>query len=178
MNRIPVRIAPGKEITLSPGSQSVLVERVVGELCPRFAAGGRVLYVRDTGEKWAYFDREALEALGVTVDSHGKMPDVVAHHVEKGWLVLVEAVTSRGPVDAKRRGELSALFGGASAGLVFVTAFLDRRALAKYLGDISWRTEVWLSDSPDHLIHFNGGYFLRPYWASGAPTGGKSILYK
>lgn len=163
MNRIPVRIAPGKEISLSPGGQNVLVERIVSEFCPRFTPGGRILYVGDTDEKWAYFDREALEALGVTVDSHGKMPDVVVHHAERGWLVLVEAVTSHGPVDPKRRGELSALFGGSSAGLVFVTAFLDRRALTKYLKDISWETEVWVADSPDHLIHFNGERFLGPY---------------
>lgn len=163
MNRIPVQIAPGKEITLSPGGQNVLVERIVSEFCPRFTPGGRILYVGDTDEKWAYFDREALEALGVTIDSHGKMPDVVVHHAERGWLVLIEAVTSHGPVDPKRRGELSALFGGSSAGLVFVTAFLDRRALAKYLKDISWETEVWVADSSDHLIHFNGERFLGPY---------------
>jgi adenine-specific DNA-methyltransferase len=163
MNRIPVRIAPGKEITLSPGGQNVLVERIVSEFCPRFTPGGRVLYVGDTDEKWAYFVRDALEALGVTVDSHGKMPDVIVHHAEKNWLVLVEAVTSHGPVSPKRHGELKALFGGSSAGLVFVTAFLDRRALAKYLGDISWETEVWVADSPDHLIHFDGERFLGPY---------------
>ena len=43
-----------------------------------------------------------LTALGVTVDSHGKMPDVVIHFVEKNWLVLIEAVTSHGPVDGKK----------------------------------------------------------------------------
>ena len=52
---------------------------------------------------------------------------------------------------------------GQKAGLVFVTAFLDRRAMLKYLNDISWETEVWIAESPTHLIHFNGERFLGPY---------------
>jgi len=50
-----------------------------------------------------------------------------------------------------------------TAGLVFVTAFLDRKAMLKYLDDISWETEVWIAESPTHLIHFNGERFLGPY---------------
>jgi len=50
------------------------------------------------------------------------MPDVIVYHSAKDWLLLVEAVTSHGPVDAKRRSELMHLFrevfhaaGGATA---------------------------------------------------------------
>ena len=90
-----------------------MIRAVVEEFAPRFVPGGRIIYVGDTGEKWAYFDREALANLGVVVDEHGKMPDVVVHHLDRDWLVLVEAVTSHGPVDAKRRGELARLFANA-----------------------------------------------------------------
>ena len=76
---------------------------------------------------------------------------------------LIEAVTSHGPVDAKRHEELQALFAASSAGLVFVTSFLDRRTMSKYVSDISWETEVWVAESPTHLIHFNGERFLGPY---------------
>jgi BsuBI/PstI restriction endonuclease domain len=31
------------------------------------------------------------------------------------------------------------------------------------LDEISWETEVWVADSPAHLIHFNGERFLGPY---------------
>ncbi len=91
------------------------------------------------------------------------MPDVVIHHVEKNWLLVIEAVSSHGPVDAKRRTELERLFAGSSAPLVFVTAFLDRRAMVRYLGEISWETEVWVAEAPSHMIHFNGERFLGPY---------------
>ena len=91
------------------------------------------------------------------------MPDVVVHLVEKDWLVLIEAVISHGPVDPKRRNGLKTLFGGTRVGLVYVTAFLTRKALMKYLDEIAWETEVWVAESPDHLIHFNGERFLGPY---------------
>jgi adenine-specific DNA-methyltransferase len=163
MKRIPIEVAPGKEITLSPGGQNILVEKIVKDFCAAFTAGGKLVYVGDTDEKWAYFDEDLLKGIGVSIEAHGKMPDVVVYLVEKNWLVLIEAVTSHGPVNAKRRGELKTLFKGSAAGLVFVTAFLDRHTMVKYLGDISWETEVWVADAPSHLIHFNGERFLGPY---------------
>jgi adenine-specific DNA-methyltransferase len=165
MKRIPILINEGTTISLSPGGQNVLVEQIIREFAPRFTPGGWLLYVGDTDEKFAYFDRERLATLGVTMDDHGKMPDVIVHHTEKDWLVLIEAVTSHGPVSAKRREELQRLFGGATAGLVYVTAFLTRSAMGGYLGDISWETEVWVAESPSHMIHFNGERFLGPHEA-------------
>jgi hypothetical protein len=161
--RIPVVLQEGTVIQLSPGGQNVLVKRILDDFCPLFTPGGRVLYVGDTQRKWAYFDSESLRALGVEVEEHGKMPDVVVHHVSKKWLVLVEAVTSHGPVNPKRRRELSELFADSQAGIVYVTAFLNRRAMIRYLDEISWETEVWVAESPTHLIHFNGERFLGPY---------------
>lgn len=163
MRRLPVRLANGQEIRLSPGGQNVLVKKIIDDFCPLFTPGSYMIYVGDTQAKWAYFDSQTLVALGVQIQEHGKMPDVVVHHREKNWLVLIEAVTSHGPVNPKRRQELKKLFSGSSAGLVFVTAFLDRRAMLKYLNDISWETEVWIAESPTHLIHFNGERFLGPY---------------
>ncbi|MCX5811772.1 MAG: BsuBI/PstI family type II restriction endonuclease [Proteobacteria bacterium] len=163
MRRLPVKLANGQEIRLSPGGQNILVKKIMDDFCPLFTPGSYIIYIGDTQAKWAYFDSDVLTSLGVKIEEHGKMPDVVVHHVEKNWLVLIEAVTSHGPVDPKRRQELKELFAGSSAGLVFVTAFLDRRAMLKYLNDISWETEVWIADSPTHLIHFNGERFLGPY---------------
>jgi adenine-specific DNA-methyltransferase len=34
---------------------------------------------------------------------------------------------------------------------LFVTAFLTRKAMLKYLEEISWETEVWVAGSEDHL---------------------------
>ena len=46
---------------------------------------------------------------------------------------------------------------------MYVSAFRDGKTFRKYAGDIAWETEVWIADSPDHMIHFNGPKFLGPY---------------
>lgn len=162
-NRIPVEIAAGQQITLSPGEHSELIRAIIEDFAPRFAPGSVLVYAGDTGEKWGYFDAPLLAVLGVDVDSHGKMPDVVLHFTAKNWLLLVESVTSHGPVDGKRHAELARLFAGSTAGLVYVTAFPNRSIMGRYLGEIAWETEVWVADAPSHLIHFNGVRFLGPY---------------
>ncbi|MBK1648220.1 BsuBI/PstI family type II restriction endonuclease [Rhabdochromatium marinum] len=162
-NRVPVEVALGKTITLSPGQHSELIRAIIEDFAPRFAQGSLLVYVGDTGDKWGYFDSALLTELGVDVESHGKMPDVVLHDRTKNWLLLVESVTSHGPVDGKRHAELATLFSGATAGLVYVTAFPDRVIMGRYLGEIAWETEVWVADAPSHLIHFDGERFLGPY---------------
>ena len=162
-NRIPVQIAEGKTIALSPGEHSHLIKDIIENFAPRFVPGGDLIYVGDTGEKIGYFDVDMLRKLGVEVDTHGKMPDVVIYSAEKDWLLLIESVTSHGPVDGKRHAELSKLFTNASPGLVYVTAFPTRAIMTRYLTDIAWETEVWVADAPSHLIHFNGDRFLGPH---------------
>ncbi len=163
MNKVPVTLAEANDVYLTPGDHSILIKAIIEEFAPRFIPGGHVIYVGDTGDKWRYFDEDALRALGVTVEVHGKMPDVVIHYTEKDWLILIEAVTSHGPVNPKRHAELARLFEEARPGLVFVTAFLSRSDMAKYISDISWETEVWVQEAGDHLIHFDGERFLGPY---------------
>lgn len=162
-NRVPVKIASDRSISLSPGEHSELIRAIIEDFAPRFAPGSALVYAGDTGDKWGYFDAPLLAGLGVDVDTHGKMPDVVLYFVEKNWLLLVESVTSHGPVDSKRHAELAKLFAGSTAGLVYVTAFPNRAIMGRYLGEIAWETEVWVADAPSHLIHFNGIRFLGPY---------------
>lgn len=164
MQMIPVVLPEGKELALTPGAHSELIKEIITEFAPRFAPGASVIYVGDTGDKIGHFEEDRLAGMGVTVDQHGKMPDVVLYYKEKDWLLFVESVTSHGPVDSKRHNELATLFKGARPGLVYVTAFPDRGIMGRYLRDISWETEVWCADSSSHLIHFNGERFLGPYW--------------
>jgi len=162
-HRIPVKMVAGKEITLSPGAHNELIRAVIEDFAPRFAPGCVLVYAGDTQDKWGYFDADLLQTLGVHVDAHGKMPDVVLHYTEKNWLLLVESVTSHGPVNSKRHAELASLFADSTAGLVYVTAFPNRSLMGRYLGEIAWETEVWAADAPSHLIHFDGIRFLGPY---------------
>lgn len=162
-NLIPVVVSTGATFALSPGEHSDLIRAVIENFAPRFAPGSKLVYAGDTGKKWGYFDDALLRSLGVTVDAHGKMPDVVLYFEKRKWLLLVESVTSHGPVNAKRHAELRKLFADSSVGIVFVTAFPSRAVMGRYLSDIAWETEVWVADSPSHLIHFNGDRFLGPH---------------
>jgi len=163
MQMIPLMLDDGSEIKLSPGIHSQLIRDIVTEFGPRFAPGSEVVYLGDTGAKEDFFRKNRLAELGVTVNRKGKLPDVVLYWPEKNWLLLIESVTSHGPVDGKRHGELSKLFKNAKPGLVYVTAFPDRKIMTKYLSEISWETEVWTADAPTHMIHFNGDRFLGPH---------------
>lgn len=163
MALIPVTLPDGRQLKLTAGGQNELVKNIVEEFCPRFTPGGVLVYVGDTGNKQRHVEAGYLQRLGLTMDEHGKIPDVVVHLPKKNWLILIEAVTSHGPIGLKRHNELRALFKGAKAGLVFVTAFLTRRAMTKYLSEIAWETEVWIAEAPSHIIHFNGERFLGPY---------------
>lgn len=161
--QIPVTLPGGAEIELTPGGQNTLIALILDEFCRRWTPAGRVLYVGDAGRDDPVFDEHGLAELGLELDKHGKLPDLVVLLEDRGWLVLIEAASSHGPVDAKRYRELHALFSGSSAGLVLVSCFPDRAEMRKYLAEIAWETEVWCADAPSHLIHFNGERFLGPY---------------
>jgi len=163
MAHVPVNLATGRRIRLSPGSHNELIKAIVEQFVPRFIPDGVLIYVGDTGDKWGYFDAPGLSRLGVTVDEHGKMPDVAVYHRSKKWMVLIESVTSHGPMDSKRHEELALLFASSKVGLVYVTAFPNRAIMTRYLAEIAWETEVWVAESPSHMIHFNGSRFLGPY---------------
>lgn len=165
IERVPVITPTGEALQLSAGAHSELIRDLIEQFAPRFVPGSRLVYVGDTGQKHAIFDVDYLAGLGVVVDKHGKLPDVVLHYTGDGkdWLVLAEACSSVGPVDGKRYAELTALFADATPGLVFVSGFPDRPTMRRFLADIAWETEAWVAEAPDHLIHFNGERFLGPY---------------
>ena len=163
LTRIPVKLPSGETVTISPGGQNPLIKTVIEEFCPCFVPGGTVVYIGDAEDKFLHLDADYLQRLGVVIPAPAKMPDVVVHDVRRNWLLLIEAVTSAGPVDRKRRRELKDLFTGCNAGLVFVTAFSTRDVMRSFLTQISWETEAWVAEDPEHLIHFNGERFLGPY---------------
>jgi len=163
IKKIPVTYPDGSTVSLTAGGQNYLIKQIVEEFCPRFAKGGTVLYLGDAGDKLSESQIRRFKEMGIRLDRHGKKPDVIVYVESKDWLILIEAVTSHGPIDQKRHNELKQLFSGSSAGLVYVTAFETRRAMTKHLRHISWETDVWIAESPDHLIHFDGKRFLGPY---------------
>jgi hypothetical protein len=169
--RLPKRLLEEHRIRFPDGSfhytprfrWCLLIKAVIEHFCPIFAPGGAVLYIGDPENKFVHLEAAGLAALGVTLDSAARIPDVIVHHTARNWLMLIEAVTSAGPVDGKRRKELKDLFAGCKAALVFVTAFENRRTMQSCVSHIAWESEVWIAEDPNHMIHFNGERFLGPY---------------
>lgn len=161
MHRIPL-VIEGNEHYLSPGAHNEVQAAVVEEFAPRFAPGGKLLYIGDTEDKDLYVNTAGLEALNLPITEHSKLPDIVISDDKREWLFLVEVVTSHGPVSAKRVIELEEFTKDCPYGIVYVTAFPNAKEFKKHVDDIAWETEVWLSDTPDHMIHFNGDRFIGP----------------
>lgn len=163
MNMVSVKIKENHSIQISPGKHSELIRDIIEQMAPRFLPNSALVYVGDTGDKWGYYDQELAGTLLFDVKQNGKMPDVILYLEDKQWLVLVESVTSHGPVDSKRYMELENLFSIVSVNKVFISAFPDKKTFSRYVQDIAWETEAWIADNPTHMIHFNGDKFLGPH---------------
>lgn len=109
--RVPVKLPSGEIVELSPGGQNPLIKTIVEEFCHRFVSDPTVAYIGDTQDKFLHLEREYLKELKVEIPPPAKMPDLVIHDRRKNWLLLIEAVTSAGPVDGKRRKELKEILG-------------------------------------------------------------------
>jgi site-specific DNA-cytosine methylase len=163
--RVPVTLPDGTELKLSPGPHNLIQKAVVEEFFQRFSRGCKVLYLGDTEKKILVNDEEALEALGLPKPSRAMLPDILAYEEERNWLFVVEAVHSSNPISVLRHKRLQELTKHCSAGRIYISAFQDAKAFRKFVGNISWETEVWIADDPDHIVHFDGDRFLGPYEA-------------
>lgn len=159
---VPVRLPNGTDVELSPGAHNAVQKAIVEQFAPRFAPGAELLYIGDTAKKNVVMEAKTLASLGLATSDHDKLPDVVLFDRKKGWLFLIEAVTSHGPMSPKRVFEIGEMLEGSKVGPVYVSAFPDMAEFRKHMKDIAWETEVWIAEIPDHMIHFNGDRFLGP----------------
>ena len=160
MERIPVTLPSGVMLKLSSGEHNLLQKKIVEQFLPLFGMGAEVLYIGDTADKYLMRDEETLKSLHFFVLEHEELPDIVAYSRQKNLLFLIEAVHSSGPMDELRVRKLKRLLANCLADVVFVTAFLNKMEFRKYLTQIAWETEVWIADTPEHMVHFNGSKFL------------------
>ena len=56
--------------------------------------------------------------------------------------------------------KLKELLKNCPAEIIFLTAFLTKKDFRKWALDIAWETEVWIAETPEHMVHFNGYKFL------------------
>ena len=161
MKKMPVMI-DGKALTFSTGKHNELQKMILEEFAPRFAHGAKCLYVGDSAVKDLHKNVEMLERLGFVITLHDKMPDVVLYRKDKNWIYFIEAVTSVGPMNAKRILEINDMTKNVTSGKIYMTAFMDFKTYKAFSESLAWETEVWIADMPEHMIHMNGDKFLGP----------------
>ena len=161
MQKMPVKIN-NQDFTFSPGKHNQLQKAIIEEFAPRFAPNSECLYVGDTIVKDLVKNVEKLNDLGFEITLHDKMPDVVLYREDQDWIYFIESVTSVGPMDPKRIIEIGQMTEKVTAGMIYVTAFLDFKTFKTFSEQLAWETEVWIADMPDHMIHLNGDKFMGP----------------
>jgi adenine-specific DNA-methyltransferase len=149
------------EITFSPGKHNELQIDILNNFRKNFCPDAKVLYVGDTAHKMLYLNEALLKEINMEIKKHDILPDIVLLDRTKNRLYLIEAVSSHGPVSNKRLIELNEYFSKLKYKKIFVSAFPDFRELKRHVDDIAWETEVWVSEIPNHMIHFNGDKFLK-----------------
>lgn len=160
---IQVKTPDGDSLELTQGPHNALQKQIVEIFLPQFVQDAVLLYVGDATNKSLFIDVTELKKLGFFELSHEMLPDVVAYSPKKDWIILVEAVHSANPIDQVRHLQMERSTRKCKSPRVYVSAFKDRASFRKWVLEISWETEVWLADEPEHLIHFNGDKFLGPY---------------
>ena len=160
---VPVTLPNGQTFNLSPGPHNQIQKAIIEEFLPRFSNGAQVLYIGDTSKKVLYIDTEKLRSLGIEEPSRDMLPDVLAYDPVQNWLFVIEAVHSSNPIDQLRHLALSRLTDETTAGCIFVSVFMNMSTFARFSKRISWETEAWIVEEPDHMIHFDGEQFLGPH---------------
>lgn len=150
----------GIELNFTPGKHNQLQIDIIQDLKPRFFNDAELLYVGDTADKMLFLNKELIKKLDFPINQHDKLPDVVFYEERRNLLFLIEAVTSHGPMTPKRITEIDEALKNLDCLKIYMSAFPDMKEFKRHMGEIAWETEVWISENPEHMVHFNGPKFL------------------
>jgi adenine-specific DNA-methyltransferase len=156
-----IHLPKGPKLVFSPGKHNTLQIEILTNFRASFCPNAMVVYVGDAARKLLYVNSKIAKKISIPITKHNKLPDIVLYEVGKNRLFLIEVVTAHGPVSPKRQLELESTLVNSQTKRVYVTAFPNFIEFKKHITNIAWETEVWISEIPDHLIHFNGDKFLK-----------------
>lgn len=161
--KFPVKLPRGAIVKLTQGPHNELQLAIIREFLPRFARRADVLYIGDSAKKVVLLKKRVLEGLRFFELGRARLPDIIAYDAKRNWLLLVEAVHTSNPISSLRHHILETAAAECTAGIVYVSVFRDRKSFKAWSDQISWETEVWIADAPEHMIHFNGDRFFGPH---------------
>ena len=150
-------------VQYSAGIHGQLIRAVIEDFLPLHVREYTLIFFEDNIYK--YMPADLLAKFNLRELGNRQAPDVVAVDNRRNLLFIFECTHSANPISAIRHLELLDMTKGCEGKLrrVFVTVFKDRKALKKFLADISWETEVWMMDEREHIIHFDGENEITSY---------------
>jgi len=152
-----VTVTLGEEqVTLSPGKHNLLIKHIAEVFAPIFIDNTPQMILLSDAEHKLKYVHPIAEKLGLKIDKHEKMPDVILYSPTRNIVYIVEAVTSAGPINEARIKDIEqvVLPEKLTFGVEYFTAFPDRTVLKRFLDEIAWGTQVWLANEPFGVIIF------------------------
>lgn len=154
---ISVKINEQGKFLLSAGEHNLLEKAVVEVFGYAFLEQPQIVYLGDTAPRKGYQNRNLMRRLNLQVDTAASLPDVTLYSESESQLVIVEAVTSSGPVNHIRLEQLHKFTKGPrklGIKITYVSAFPSRSVFRKFVEDIAWGSSVWIENEPNNIVHF------------------------
>lgn len=161
--KLQINLGDGRVLKVASDHHNALQKSIVEVFLKVFVPSHQLIYIGETGDRELVHDAGLVDKLKLQKLFSDKLPDVVAYDTKRDWIIIVEAYHSSGAIGTMRHDRLKQLLGENSKKTVFVTAFATRSAYKTHANEFAWKTEVWIADEPEHLIHFDGERFLGPY---------------
>lgn len=154
LNRLSVILPSGSEIILSPGEHNIIEKTIVENLFNTYSKP-QLIYIGDTSNKVCdnSTNWELCEQIGLKIDKHNKLPDVIGFDSKTNKIMIWEAVASSGPVNDLRKKELDHLFKDCPFKIDYYTVFLTEKVYQKFASTISKGTSVYIIESKKHIIY-------------------------
>lgn len=154
---ISVNVNEGLPFFLSPGKHNLLEKAVVEIFGRTFLNKSQVVYLGDTAPRKGYQNRSLMRNLNLPIDTTASLPDVILFSEPERHLIIIEVVTSSGPVTTIRLEQLLQFTRGPiklGTRVTYISAFPSRAVFRRFIEDIAWRSSVWIEDEPNNIIHF------------------------
>ena len=154
---VVVQINDKQTFTLSPGEHNLLEKSVVEIFVHAFLSKPQIVYLGDTAPRRGYQNRTLMRKLNLPIDTATSLPDVILFSEPEQNLVIVEVVTSSGPVNSIRLKQLQKLtlepnkLGNRTS---YITAFPSRAIFRRFVEEIAWGSSVWIENEPNNIVHF------------------------
>ncbi|HXX81818.1 MAG TPA: BsuBI/PstI family type II restriction endonuclease [Thermodesulfovibrionales bacterium] len=152
-----VRIGQEQSFSLSPGDHSSLEKAAVEIFSQAFLHEPQVVYLGDANPKKSYQNRRLMRKLNFPINIARSLPDVILFSEQESHLVIVEAVTTSGPVNPIRLEQLQKLTKGPRElgyKVSYISVFPARAVFRKFLEEIAWGSSVWIENEPNNIVHF------------------------